>query len=69
MLLGMVRESNILPATNQPIVDLLLAFGPFTLAALCLLRAALVPGGRYVIGPEQDSAGSDGMVAVPTFPE
>jgi hypothetical protein len=52
MLLGMVRESNILPATNQPIVDLLLAFGPFTLAALCLLRAALVFGGRYDVSTE-----------------
>jgi hypothetical protein len=58
MLLGMLRESNILPATNQPIVDLLLAFGPFTLAALCLLRAALVPGGRDEVSTEAAPAGS-----------
>ena len=46
MLIGMLREPAILPATDQPIVDLLLAFGPFTLAALFLFRAASVGNAR-----------------------
>ena len=46
MLLGMLRESTIIPATDQPILDLLLAFGPFTLASLCLYRAASLGAGR-----------------------
>ena len=56
MLVGMLRESNILPATNQPILDLLLAFGPFTLAALCLYRAASVGAGRPELGREAAAA-------------
>jgi hypothetical protein len=40
MLLGMLREATIIPSTDQPVLDLLLAFAPFTLATLCLCRAA-----------------------------
>jgi hypothetical protein len=43
LVLGMLRESTIIPATNQPIADLFLALGPFAVAALCLYRAALAP--------------------------
>ena len=49
LLLGMLREATIIPATNQPILDLLLAFGPFTLAAFCLFRAASIRSGRTPI--------------------
>jgi hypothetical protein len=48
LLFGMLRESTVLPSTDQPIVDLLLAFGPFTLAALCLYMAASVRSGQPV---------------------
>jgi len=40
MLVGMLREATIIASTDQPIVDLALAFVPFTLASLCLYRAA-----------------------------
>jgi hypothetical protein len=54
MLLGMLRESTIMPATDQPIVDLLLAFGPFTLAVLSLYRAASL--GTVRRGVSRDAA-------------
>jgi hypothetical protein len=46
MLLGMLREATIIPSSDEPILDLLLALGPFTLAALCLYRAAVVVSGQ-----------------------
>ena len=51
-LLGSLRESTIMPATDQPIVDLLLAFGPFTLASLCVYRAASLGTGRREMSRE-----------------
>ena len=38
--------------TNQPIADLLLALGPFTLATLCLYRAASFVAGRREVSRE-----------------
>jgi hypothetical protein len=43
LFLGMLRESTILPSSGEPLVDLLVAFGPFTAASMCLLL-----GGRAV---------------------
>jgi len=51
LMLGMLREATLIPSTDEPILDLLLAFGPFTLAALCLYRAAsLARGPAHVVG-------------------
>ena len=36
-LVGMLRESTLLPSSGEPMVDLLLAFGPFALSGVCLL--------------------------------
>jgi hypothetical protein len=41
--LGMLREATILPSSGEPLVELLVAFGPFTAASICLLL-----GGRSV---------------------
>jgi hypothetical protein len=38
--LGMLREATLIPSTDEPLVDLLLAFVPFTIGALCLYHAA-----------------------------
>jgi hypothetical protein len=43
---GFLRESTIEPSTGKPIIDLLLAFGPFTVGAACVLGAALMVGRR-----------------------
>jgi hypothetical protein len=56
MLLGMLREATIVPSTDQPIVDLLLAFGPFTVAALCLYRAASATSERSMLGHDSAAA-------------
>jgi hypothetical protein len=42
MSLGMLREATIVPSFDQPLLDLCAAFVPFTLAAICLYRAAAV---------------------------
>lgn len=36
VLVGLLREATVIPSTGEPILDLLLAFGPFTLGGLCL---------------------------------
>ncbi len=41
--LGMLREATILPSSGEPLVDLLVAFGPFTAGSTCLLL-----GGRSI---------------------
>jgi uncharacterized membrane protein YidH (DUF202 family) len=38
LFIGFLREATIVPSTNEPIVDLLLAFGPFAAATLCLYQ-------------------------------
>lgn len=37
---GMLRESTLLPSSGEPMVDLLLAFGPFALGGVCLWLSA-----------------------------
>ena len=45
--LGMLREATILPSSGEPLVDLLVAFGPFTAASMCLfLSGRSVPAVR-----------------------
>ncbi len=45
--LGMLREATILPSSGEPLVDLLVAFGPFTAASMCLfLGGRSVPAAR-----------------------
>ena len=46
MLLGILREATIIPSTDEPLLDLLLAFVPFMVAVLCLYRAASDGSGR-----------------------
>ncbi len=38
--LGMLREATVTPSSGEPFVDLLVAFGPFTLAGICLYLAS-----------------------------
>ena len=38
-LVGMLREATVIPSSGEPYVDLLVAFGPFTLAGICLFLA------------------------------
>ncbi len=38
--IGALREATIIPSTGEPWIDLLVAFGPFTVASFCLLMAA-----------------------------
>jgi len=52
LVVGLLREATIVPSTDQPIIDLALAFVPFTLASLCLYRAATVELGRAPMGPD-----------------
>ncbi|HEV2389781.1 MAG TPA: hypothetical protein VGS04_03560 [Nitrososphaerales archaeon] len=40
-LIGMLRESALIPSSGDPLVDLLVAFIPFTAGGLCLLASAL----------------------------
>jgi hypothetical protein len=37
LLVGLLRESRLIPSLGDPELDLLMAFGPFVAAALCLL--------------------------------
>ena len=37
---GTLREATLIPSTDEPLVDLLLAFVPFTIGAFCLYHAA-----------------------------
>jgi vacuolar-type H+-ATPase subunit I/STV1 len=41
VLIGLLREATLIPTSGIPLVDLLLAFGPFTLASFCLLISVL----------------------------
>jgi hypothetical protein len=36
-LIGVLREATLIPSSGNPLVNLLVAFGPFTIAAVCLL--------------------------------
>ena len=39
-LAGMLRESDMIPSSGVPLLDLIIAFGPFTAGAVALWRAA-----------------------------
>ena len=36
ILVGALREATIIPSSGEPLIDLLVAFGPFTAASVCL---------------------------------
>ncbi len=38
---GLLREATLIPSSGIPLVDLLVAFGPFTIASFCLLMSLL----------------------------
>ncbi len=45
LLIGMLREATITPSSGDPLIDLLMAFGPFTIGSFCLylsLRALIL---------------------------
>jgi len=55
-LLGMLRESTLIPSAGDPLADLLVAFIPFTAGGFCLLASALTlrpsgPGHPKEIAP------------------
>ncbi len=39
--IGLLREATLIPTSGIPLVDLLVAFGPFTIASFCLLMSVL----------------------------
>jgi hypothetical protein len=49
MLLVVLREATVIASTGEPIVDLLVAFVPFTLGAICLFVAARSPRGGSLL--------------------
>ena len=40
LLAGLLREATIIPSSGMPVVDILVAFGPFMLASVCLFMSA-----------------------------
>ena len=40
VLVGMLREATLIPASGDSLVDLLVAFVPFTMGGVCLLMSA-----------------------------
>jgi hypothetical protein len=40
-ILGSMKESNFIPSLGDPLLDMLLAFVPYTAASLCLLLSAM----------------------------
>ncbi len=46
--IGLLREATLIPASGIPLVDLLVAYGPFTIASFCLLVSLLpLRGGMW----------------------
>lgn len=40
ILVGALREATVIPSSGEPLIDLLVAFGPFTAASVCLYLSA-----------------------------
>lgn len=73
VLVGVLREATIIPSTDETLLDLLLAFVPFTVAVLCLYRAASVGSvrvgasqGAELVGTEVDPRTPPQLASRPT---
>jgi hypothetical protein len=58
-LIGVLREATLIPSSGNPLIDLLVAFGPFAIASLCLLfssKSLLLKGVQGVNGGDSSKA-------------